>query len=466
MKGELLAAFASVAGGPRRPGRRPDRCRPGVLRRPGPARAAAARRGAARRRAARALQPDHPRDAGAWTSRSSRRDQRRGRRRRGVARVRLRPADRGRGRAFVLAFGRIGLVPGQRRDVVPAAARRGGEGGRARAPRRPGRPRRRCAIGLVTRVVPAERLDGRGARAGRAARGRGAARDRADEARARALADDRPRRGARVRGAAPGHRRRTADHAEGIAAFLEKRPPRFSGLAERPRLPPRGRRLMRMTDPLALDPILTRQTADPDRGGPAAQRRGLTTRGSSVRRAVIGRRQGRGDRLDARRVPDRRPALRRDARQQRADGRPPRARVAHARADAAPEARPDGQGPGRGRARPAAVPRRRGPRQAARGDVRRPARRQDEVPQRLPLPDRRLGRRRDHRVARGRRRDRRPAGPARLELRAVRPDDAQDLLGGIGPHHARPRRRRDDGRPGRRPSARRSRTRSTAGGGR
>ena len=30
-------------------------------------------------------------------------------------------------------------------------------------------------------------------------------------------------------------------------------------------------------------------------------------------------------------------------------------------------------------------------------------------------------------------------------LRAVRPDDAQDLLGGIGPHHARPRRRGDDG---------------------
>ncbi len=31
------------------------------------------------------------------------------------------------------------------------------------------------------------------------------------------------------------------------------------------------------------------------------------------------------------------------------------------------------------------------------------------------------------------------------ELRAVRPDDAQDLLGGIGPHHARARRGRDHG---------------------
>ena len=39
---------------------------------------------------------------------------------------------------------------------------------------------------------------------------------------------------------------------------------------------------------------------------------------------------------------------------------------------------------------------------------------QDEVPQRLPLPDRRLGRRRDDRLARRRRRDRRPAGAARL----------------------------------------------------
>ena len=44
---------------------------------------------------------------------------------------------------------------------------------------------------------------------------------------------------------------------------------------------------------------------------------------------------------------------------------------------------------------------------ASRGrDAPGPARRQDEVPQRLPLPDALLGRRRDHRVARGRRRDR------------------------------------------------------------
>ena len=55
---------------------------------------------------------------------------------------------------------------------------------------------------------------------------------------------------------------------------------------------------------------------------------------------------------------------------------------------------PDGEGPGRGRTRPDPVPGRRGPRQEPRADVRRPGQRQDEVPQRLPLPGRDVGRRR------------------------------------------------------------------------
>ena len=143
--------------------------------------------------------------------------------------------------------------------------------------------------------------------------------------------------------------------------------------------------------------------------GPAARRAVRPVRGAHRRRRLR-----RGDRLDARRVPDRRPALRRDARQLRADGRPPGARVADARADPAPQAGADREGPGRGGPRPAALPDRGGPRQAARGDVRRPARRQDQVPQRLPLPDGRLGRRGDDRLARRRRRDRRPAGAPRL----------------------------------------------------
>ena len=221
-----------------------------------------------------------------------------------------------------------------------------------------------------------------------------------------------------------------------------------------------------MTDPLALDPVLVAvRTVERWRAGPRA-RRGLRRVVRAIRGARHGWRQGRGGRRDARRVPDRRPAVRRDARQLRTDGRPPRARVAHARTDAAAKARADGQGAGRGRPRPAAVPDRGGPRQAARGDVRRPAGRQDEVPQRLPLPDRRLGRRRDDRVARRCGGDRRPAGAARLELRAVRADDAQDLLGGVGPHHARARRRRDDGHGHAGASAPRSRTRSTGGGAR
>ena len=56
---------------------------------------------------------------------------------------------------------------------------------------------------------------------------------------------------------------------------------------------------------------------------------------------------------------------------------------------------------------------------------------------RLPLPDPQLGRRRDHRLAGGRGGDRQPAGAPRLLLRAVRADHEEDLLGGIGSHHAR-----------------------------
>ena len=88
----------------------------------------------------------------------------------------------------------------------------------------------------------------------------------------------------------------------------------------------------------------------------------------------------------------------------------------------------------------------------------------DEVPQRLPLPDPDVGRHRGDRLARRRRRDRRPAGAARLELRAVRPDDEEDLLGGVGPHHARPGCRGDPGGGHARASGQWSRRRSIAGG--
>ena len=71
---------------------------------------------------------------------------------------------------------------------------------------------------------------------------------------------------------------------------------------------------------------------------------------------------------------------------------------------------------------------------------RRPRRRQVEVPQRLPLPDEDMGRRRRDRVARGRRRDRLAEGAAQVLVRAVRADHEEDLLGGVVPHPPRPRR--------------------------
>ena len=109
LKEELLAAFRRSPRIPR-PGGRPDRRRPRVLRRPGPARAARARRAPARRRDPRALQPAPPRDAradkpivgaingiaaGAGASLAFACD--------------IRIAAEG--ACFLLAFGRVGLIP-------------------------------------------------------------------------------------------------------------------------------------------------------------------------------------------------------------------------------------------------------------------------------------------------------------------------------------------------------------------
>ena len=69
---------------------------------------------------------------------------------------------------------------------------------------------------------------------------------------------------------------------------------------------------------------------------------------------------------------------------------------------------------------------------------------QDEVPQRLPLPDEDVGRRRRHRLARRRGRDHQPEGAPQVLVRAVRADHEEDLLGGVVPHPPRPRRRADD----------------------
>src|SRR5581483_835011 len=71
--------------------------------------------------------------------------------------------------------------------------------------------------------------------------------------------------------------------------------------------------------------------------------------------------------------------------------------------------------------------------------------RQGQVPQRVPLPDAHVGRRRRDRVARRRGRDHQPEGAPQVLLRAVRADHEEDLLGGVVPHPARPRRDPRDG---------------------
>ena len=70
---------------------------------------------------------------------------------------------------------------------------------------------------------------------------------------------------------------------------------------------------------------------------------------------------------------------------------------------------------------------------------------QGEVPQRLPLPDEDLGRRRRDRLARRRGRDHQPEGAPQVLVRAVRADHEEDLLGGVVPHPPRPRRDPRDG---------------------
>ncbi len=162
-------------------------------------------------------------------------------------------------------------------------------------------------------------------------------------------------------------------------------------------------------------------------------------RGAVPRARPVGRGR-RGGRSDARRVPRAAREVHRDARQLGADGRPPRAGLDPARADAPAQARAHREGAGRGRPRPAHLPRVRGPGRAAREAPGRPAGGPGEVPQRLSLPNSHLGRRGRHRVAHRRRRDRLAEGAPQVLVRPVRADHEEDLLGGVVPHPPRPRR--------------------------
>ena len=133
------------------------------------------------------------------------------------------------GASFVLAFGRIGLVPDSGstwflpRLVGPALA------AELALLNEPLTAEEALRLGLVSRVVPADRLhDEARAMAAQVAAGAPIANALTKRAFRRALESDLD--GALDHEATlQGIAGRSTDHAEGLAAFLEKRPPRFRG---------------------------------------------------------------------------------------------------------------------------------------------------------------------------------------------------------------------------------------------
>jgi 2-(1,2-epoxy-1,2-dihydrophenyl)acetyl-CoA isomerase len=130
---------------------------------------------------------------------------------------------------FVLAFGRIGLVPDSGATwLLPRLVGLGRATELALLPDPIGADEA-LRIGLVNRVVPADRLLAEAQElAGRLAEGAPRAVALTKRALARGLESGLDA-ALEYEAALQGVAGRTADHAEGIAAFVEKRPPRFTG---------------------------------------------------------------------------------------------------------------------------------------------------------------------------------------------------------------------------------------------